>query len=162
MRRLAWPSRWAFVTDVEVEGRRWTGSWGGEHLGESLDKPGVEMGVGSLGETCKSLSPEGTGVWEGALCQGQDGRQPLEVGSVPPDGMSPPSRRRPSGLLSQLGAPFLSLRKEELRGQAAHPADSRRPRIEEAPNSAVALRCPFFHCWVRGRTCPCEQHQGPR
>lgn len=82
--------------DVEVEGRRWTGSWGGEHLGESLDKPVVEMGVGSLGETCKSLRPEGTGVWEGALCQGQDGRQPLEVGPVSPDGMSPLSRRSPS------------------------------------------------------------------
>ena len=99
-----WSPRWAFMMDVEVEGRRWTGSWGGEHWEESLDKPGVEKGVGSLGETWKSLIPEGTGVWAGALCHGQDDRQPLEVGPMSPDGMSPLSRRSPSGPLSHLGA----------------------------------------------------------
>lgn len=99
-----WSLRWAFMMDVEVEGRRWTRSWGGEHWEESLDKPGVEMGVGSLEETWNSLNPEGTGVWEEALCQGQDDRQPLEVGPVSPDSMSLLSRRSPSGLLSQLGA----------------------------------------------------------
>lgn len=129
-----WSPRWAFMMDVEVEGRRWTGSWGGEHWEESLNKPGVEMGVGSLGETWKSLIPGGTGVRAGALCHGQDDRQPLEVGPVSPDGMSPLSRKSPSGPLSHLGAhgacsPLLSLRKGELRGAGSPPS-----RQQEAQN----------------------------
>ena len=44
-----------------------------------------------------------------------------------------------------------AVRKGELRGPGAHPADNRRPRIEEASYFRHG-HCPFHQCWVQGRT----------